>query len=292
MKTGPTGTPTFEYGKFGVPTSVGANDPNTNQPTTLGPADAGSSYNVLTGVVRIVLSKDKLRAFDGGAGKYLPGSDLAATTPRVFFNRAGGGLRLQSTSTDFSGEGTYTLVGNAFCAPVADLVRAVSRKTHGPAGIFDIDLPITGTRGIECRSGANGNHTVVFTFANPLTSVGGATVSSGTGSVSSSAIDSSDPRNYIVNLTGVTNAQTITVILDSVNDSAGNSSASVSVPMGMLLGDVNSSRNVESGDVFLTRERNGRPISGGNFQSDLNASGRIDSGDVFIVRRQNPSGLP
>lgn len=111
MKTEPTGTPTFEYGKFGVGTAVGPNDPNTNQPTRLGDADAGSSYNVLTGVVRIVLSKDKLRAFEGGAAKYQPGSDLAAITPRVFFNRADAGPRLQSTSTDFSGEGTYQIVG-------------------------------------------------------------------------------------------------------------------------------------------------------------------------------------
>src|SRR5205807_6821498 len=31
-------------------------------------------------------------------------------------------------------------------------VTVVSRKTHGSAGTFDIDLPIAGTRGIECRS--------------------------------------------------------------------------------------------------------------------------------------------
>ena len=49
----------------------------------------------------------------------------------------------------------------------------VSRKTHGTAGAFDISLPLTGSAGIECRSGgANGNHQVVFAF--PTT--GGATL--------------------------------------------------------------------------------------------------------------------
>src|SRR5207253_3520651 len=47
---------------------------------------------------------------------------------------------------------------------------AVSRKTHGMAGTFDINLPVTGTPGIECRSGSvPGSHQVVITFATPVT---------------------------------------------------------------------------------------------------------------------------
>jgi hypothetical protein len=44
---------------------------------------------------------------------------------------------------------------------------------------------------------------------------------SGTGSVSSSSIGS-DTHEYIVNLTGVTNAQHVVVTLNTVQDSAGN----------------------------------------------------------------------
>jgi hypothetical protein len=121
------------------------------------------------------------------------------------------------------------------------------------SGLFNprTDLPLTGSRGIECRSGgANGDYTLVFTFANPLASVGGASVSSGTGTVSSSAIGS-DAHEYIVNLTGMINAQTITVALTNVNDSAGNSSSAVSASMGVLVGDVNASGVVTSGDTNL-----------------------------------------
>ena len=46
-----------------------------------------------------------------------------------------------------------------------------------------------------------------------------------------------DPRQYVVNLEGVTNAQTITVKLTGVND--GSNLGDVSVQMGVLLGDVN-----------------------------------------------------
>src|SRR5436190_10160415 len=61
-----------------------------------------------------------------------------------------------------------------------------SRKTHGNAGTFDINLPLTGNRGIEDRSGgANGAYKLVFTFATPLASVTGASVTSGSGSISS-----------------------------------------------------------------------------------------------------------
>src|SRR5439155_8555539 len=116
------------------------------------------------------------------------------------------------------------------------------------AGTFDVDLGLNGS-GIECRSGgANGNYTLIFTFANVLTNVGGASVSSGTGSVSNSAIGS-DAHQYLVNLTGVTNAQTITVSLNNLADSAGSFSPAVAGSMALLLGDVTGNRAVSNTDV-------------------------------------------
>lgn len=293
MKTGPTGTPTFEYGKFGVPTSVGPNDPNTNQPTKLGDADAGSSYNVLTGVVRIVLSKDKLRAFDGGAGKYQPGSDLAGTTPRVFFNRADAGLRLQSTSTDFSGEGTYQIVGNASCAPAATLVNVFSRKTHGSAG--DFDLRVTpGAPGsavpIEPRlgSGAQGDvHRIVFVFATPVT-FSGASATSGSGGSAAVQSTSVNGSEVTVNI-AASNAQTVTVALQGVT--AGGASATISVPIGLLAGDVNSTRVVDGNDVSVVQQQTRQPIENGNFRMDVNTTGVIDGNDVSAVQGRTRTRL-
>ena len=50
-----------------------------------------------------------------------------------------------------------------FSASPLQLTTAVSRKTHGGAGDFDINLPLSGEPGVECRN-SGGNHTLVFTF--------------------------------------------------------------------------------------------------------------------------------
>ncbi len=179
------------------------------------------------------------------------------------------------------------------------LLGVVSRKVHGDAGSFDIDLPLTGTPGIECRSGgASGDYTLVFTFVNPLTSVGEAHVTShnptsATGTVVNSMIDSTDAHNYIVNLTGVSNAQLITVSLTNVTDSAGNFNAVVpEASMGVLIGDVNASRRVDAADVSLVRQQTLQTITSDNFREDINASGRIDAADVSIARQQTLTSLP
>jgi Tol biopolymer transport system component len=184
-------------------------------------------------------------------------------------------------------------VGAACAAPPVQLVSIVSRMTHGSAGTFDVDL--TNGNGIECRSGgANGNYTIVFNFTNPLSSVTRASVASGTGSVVSNGIDSSDARNYIVNLTGVTNAQYITVSLTNVTDSAGNNSISVPSPsMGVLVGDVNASGRTDNGDAIVVRNLSGTvPTDTSTARADVNCSGRIDNGDAIVIRNNSGNALP
>jgi trimeric autotransporter adhesin len=182
--------------------------------------------------------------------------------------------------------------GFAQFSPTLKLSSAVSRKTHGSAGTFDIDLPLTGPQGIECRSGGtNSDYTIVFSFANPLTSVGGASVTSGTGTVSTSAIGS-DAHQYIVNLTGVANAQTITVSLASVNDSAGNSSSAVSASMGILLGDVNGNGTVSNTDIAALKSQVASPVTSSNFRNDVTANGVISNTDVSSTKAQVGTQLP
>ena len=164
-------------------------------------------------------------------------------------------------------------------------MSAVSRKTHG-AGPFDVDLPLSGDVGIECRLGGSstGNHTIVVTFPAPITAVASATCA---GNPATTSISS---NQVTVNCTGVPNAQTIAINLVGVND--GTNIGDVSVPMAVLLGDVNVSRRVDGSDVSLIRQQNFQTISTSNFREDVNASGRIDGTDVSIARQQNFTVLP
>lgn len=166
-------------------------------------------------------------------------------------------------------------------------LKAVSRKTHSSAGVFDIDLAQSGPSATECRSGgASGVYQVVVSFANPISAIAGATVTSGMGSVSSFSASGTE---VTVNLTGVANAQTIVITLAGVNDGTVTGTASVS--MGVLIGDSNADRLVNSGDAIETRNRSGQVVDSTNFRSDPNTDGTINSGDATIVRSKSGTTL-
>ncbi len=118
------------------------------------------------------------------------------------------------------------------------LLSAASRKTHGGAGTFDVNLPISGPPfGIECRS-SGGNHTFVFTFSNSINSAT-ASVTGGTGAAGSPSFSG---NVVTVNLTGVTDVQVLTVTLNNVTDSFAQSLPNVSVTANMLIGDTTANK--------------------------------------------------
>jgi hypothetical protein len=198
---------------------------------------------------------------------------------------------LQTSYNGASGDVFFT-IAHLPAGPV-QLAGASSLKTHGNVGDFGIDLPLNGTPGIECRSGGtNGNYTVVFKLGAPVASIGCATVSAGSGTVGSTNIDPNDARNYIVNLSGVANAQHLTITLNSVTDSAGNFSSAVSAQMGVLLGDVDASGNVDGNDVSAVQSHTRQPVDSTNFRYNVNASGVIDGNDVSITQGQTRTSLP
>jgi hypothetical protein len=172
------------------------------------------------------------------------------------------------------------------CAPMAS--DAFSRKVHGSAGTFDIPLPLTGNVGVECRSGgATNDYQMIIDFPTTVT-VGSASVTSGTGMVSS--FSGSGTSQITVNLTGVTDAQRITMTLHNVNN--GTSTGDVPVSMGVLVGDVNDNAVVNASDVSLTKSQVGQPVSGSNFREDVNTNGTISSTDVALVKSEVGTALP
>jgi hypothetical protein len=172
------------------------------------------------------------------------------------------------------------------------LVSMSSRKAHGLAGVFDLNLPLTTPSSapfaIEPRSGGtNGDFTIVFHFSNPVLSCG--TASSSTGTASNDAASSGN--DCIVDLTGITNDQYVTVTLTGVVDNAGNQ-GNIPGTFGVLLGDVNQSKRVDAADVSSVRQQTLQTVTTSNFLNDLNASGRIDAADVSIARQQTLTSLP
>jgi hypothetical protein len=181
-----------------------------------------------------------------------------------------------------------TNTGGRYCAqPPLIAQSAFSRKTHGAAGTFDIPLPLTNNVGIECRSGGVTNdYQIIISFMNPVT-VESASVTFGTGSVSSFSVSGSQ---VTVNLTGVTNVQRITVTLFHVND--GTHMGNVPVSMGVLVGDVNGNALVNASDVSLTKSQVGKSVTSSNFREDVNANGTISATDVALVKSEVGTALP
>jgi hypothetical protein len=148
-------------------------------------------------------------------------------------------------------------------------------------------LPLAGTPGIECRSGgATNDYQIVVTFSGPVT-FGTAQVTSGTGSVSST---STNGNQVTINLTGVTNAQTIQVTLFSLSD--GIISSDVAIPMSILAADTNQDGFVNSADISQTKSQSGQPVNSSNFREDVNADGFLNSGDISLVKSKSGTGLP
>src|SRR5438552_7191753 len=168
------------------------------------------------------------------------------------------------------------------------LTGAVSRKTHGGAGTFDINLPLSGEPGVECRSGG-GNYTEVFTFDNNVVS-GSAAVTGGTGNVSRSPVLSR--HTMTVNLIGVIDVQRLTVTLTGVSDEFSQVLPSTPVSMNVLIGDVNGNKVVNATDVGLVKSQVGQAVTGSNFREDVNADGSLSATDVALTKSHVGDGLP
>jgi photosystem II stability/assembly factor-like uncharacterized protein len=186
------------------------------------------------------------------------------------------------------------------------LTGADSIKKHGTAGagtIFPIAMPLTatlfnGTSGVEDRQGGDsdgggaGEYKIVLHFTNPVTA-GGASVSAhnpggSAGSVGSVSFSGTD---MTVRLTGVTNAQVLTLTATNITDGI-NMIPSVDVNVGFLVGDTTGSRNVNATDVSQTKAASGVALTGANFRTDVTHSGVTNSSDIGTVKLASGTALP
>ncbi len=189
-----------------------------------------------------------------------------------------------------------TIGSNGMNPPIPQ--SAVSRKTHGAAGAFDLNLPLSGSPGIECRSGGgNGDHTVLVTFATPVSVNGNfqADVIAGNGAIGSGGA----PNNGMVSvngatvtipLTNVADMQNLTLMLFAVNSGAG--SGDVAIPLSLLAGDTNGSGQVTGSDISQTKSLSGSAITADTFRGDVMPTGAINSSDIGFVKSRSGNTLP
>ena len=240
---------------------------------------AGRSFSINNGTTL-------LKAFNNAAANGGDLQDWASGTNDTFNAFSGDSVQNDLSAVDIR---VMDAIGYDFAAPPPLLQSAVSRKVHGGAGTFDINLPqvaIGGAVGIECRTGAvAGAHQIVVTFANPVT-VGGVAVTAGTGSATFSV----SGAVVTINLTGVTNAQRLGVTLSNVSD--GTNTGSVMVPMGLLSGDTSNNGSVTATDVSQTKLQSGQAVGAANFREDVVANGSINASDVGAVKLKSGTALP
>jgi hypothetical protein len=175
---------------------------------------------------------------------------------------------------------------------------AVSRKSHGAAGDFDVALPLSGAPGIECRttSGTN-DYVIVVTFptsisvnGSPQAQVISGTATVGIGGVFNGGMVTTSGNSVNVPLTNVANAQTINVRLNGVTASFG--SGNVTIPMSILVGNINANGSVNATEVAQAKAWVGLTLNAVTFRADINANGAINSGDVSQIKSVVGTGLP
>jgi hypothetical protein len=243
---------------------------SASQPTALNVTGAAS----LAGTLEVKLAP----GYTPPAGTNFPILNAAS--------RSGGFTQVIGANVSYGPNGvTVQPTGNT---NALQLVSAVSRKIHGAAGALDIPLPLSGEPAVECRS-SGGNHTLVFTFSNDIAS-GNVSATGGTGSVIASRTFAG--RTLSVDLTGVSDAQQITVALSDVTDVFSQVLPSATVAMKTLVGDTNGNRQVNATDIAQTKAQAGMFVTQANCRQDVTVNGSINASDVGLVKSRSGATVP
>jgi hypothetical protein len=136
-------------------------------------------------------------------------------------------------------------------------------------------MPLTGLSGVESRD--SDIYEAVFTFDVAVTS-GDVSVVSGAATAGTATFSGNE---IAVPLTGVANAQIVTLRVENIN---GSGETAGDVPFGFLVGDADSSRIVDDADRAALQAAKGKPVDDSNFRVDFNPDGRINRKDQSELR--------
>ncbi|MEP7154492.1 MAG: putative Ig domain-containing protein [Betaproteobacteria bacterium] len=193
---------------------------------------------------------------------------------------------------------TYTTNAiNAACTVAASFValphltRVESRKTHGAAGVFPLQIAtgvaVTGNVTVEPRVLGAG-HTIAFQFDRAITSTGTLSVVDGTLALIAGASAAVAGSEIIVTIPALADNMRARISLTNVSNLGVNATAS----LGFLVGDMESNQAVGPTDATAVKARSGQVADSNNFRTDVNASGAINASDISAVKARAGKTLP
>jgi uncharacterized delta-60 repeat protein len=166
------------------------------------------------------------------------------------------------------------------------LTGAASRKSHGSAGTFDLDLPLSGAVAVEPRM-SGGDHMIVMTLNNAVAS-GKVSIANGAGTMSGTPTFTGNTVK--ANLSGVADGQMVTLRLTDMQDGFGRVLPEAAVNFHVLPGDVSGNMVVNATDISQIKSQSGAPVTHANFHLDVTANGLINASDAALVKSRSGAG--
>ncbi len=185
-------------------------------------------------------------------------------------------------TTDPANARGFGLINGLAALRVPTMVTAVSRREHGLAGPFDLDL--LGPAPVESRLG--GPTQLVVTFDQPIQQLAAtpADVQLSTGTVTTLQVQG---HTLVADLAGVPNAVPLTVTFPGITYAQSPfSPVTETLCLGVLAGDVNGDRAANVLDLVTVRNVLNLPADTGTFPADVNSDGLVNILDLVAVRNR------
>jgi len=255
---------------------------------TTGDVTLGGTAGATTHVVAEIAPNDGTTYNVAVTGMVANGTVIATVAPGVATDAAGN-PNTASTSVD-------NIVTYDGIAPL--LNAAVSRKTHGLAGDFDVNLPLAPAANAAGTEGRLGGPTrVLLTFSEPIRPADGILTPDGEVTTEVGGVPTGglivalalNPAGDVltVDLAAVPDPSCLRIVLAGIEDMATNPLAGDNdVHIRVLVGDANTDGVVDNTDVIQVRLQNGLPIAAANYRCDVNVDGVIDNADAIEVRNR------
>ncbi|MBA3963213.1 MAG: hypothetical protein H0X40_15115 [Chthoniobacterales bacterium] len=223
-----------------------------------------------------------------------PGSATLVVTTGSTVNN--GALSFEATVTGSGQINFDNLRLEVSSASSLQLTGAVSRKTQGAAGDFDLPLVLDPAANSTVEPRLGGPTTIVFTFSDNIVAADGMISSNEFTIVNATFSSASISGNELtLNLSNAIDQSVVSVTLNGINDTNNNPlTGDNDVAIRALVGDANQDQIVDGNDFTAVKAHAGQPLDqmSGNFLFDLNVNGVIARPDGHVVRVNKDHTVP